>query len=255
MTFQNGRLAGKRAIVTGAGRGIGKAIAAKFLAEGARLVICDVVPDRIAAAAADLSHHGEVHAIAGDITEDAFCHVLIDEAQARIGGLDILASNAGIAIVEPFLEQSMATWQRTLDVNLTATFRLGQLAATAMIAQGSGGAIVNMASTNGHMGERGLAAYNASKAGVVLLTKTMAIELAEHDIRVNCVSPGWIWTDLAAEGGMDPGFITAYLEKIPLGRYGKPEEVANLFAFLASDEASFITGESVVIDGGQLSEE
>jgi 3-oxoacyl-[acyl-carrier protein] reductase len=100
-----------------------------------------------------------------------------------------------------------------------------------------------------------LAAYNASKAGVILLTKTMAIELAAHDIRVNCVSPGWIMTDLSLESGFEPALISQYLAKIPLGRYGKPGEVANLFAFLASDEASFITGESVVIDGGQLAEE
>jgi 3-oxoacyl-[acyl-carrier protein] reductase len=112
-----------------------------------------------------------------------------------------------------------------------------------------------MASSNGHMGEKGLAAYNASKAGVILLTKTMAIELAQHNIRVNCVSPGFILTDLVREGGADEAFISQYTKKIPLGRSGRPEEVANLFAFLASDEASFITGESVIIDGGQLAEE
>jgi len=252
---RQGRLEGKRAIVTGAGRGIGKAIATKFLHEGARVVACDLVADRMAATAAELSAIGEIHAVAGDVTDDAFCHTLVSETERLLGGVDVLANNAGIAKFEPFLEHSRENWDRTLAVNLTAVYRVGQLVAQAMVRQGSGGSIVNMASTNGHMGERGLAAYNATKAGVVLLTKTMAIELAEHEIRVNCVSPGWIWTELAAEGGVDPEMVKAYLEKIPLRRYGKPSEVANLYAFLASDEASFITGESVVIDGGQLSEE
>lgn len=249
------RLEGKTAVITGAGRGIGRAIAEKFLAEGAQILICDIVQDRLEKTATELSPLGDVEALAGNVADPACCSEIVSRAKDRFGRLDILINNAGIAVVQPFLSHRLDTWRQTLDVNLTAMFMLSQEAARLMVDQGQGGAIVNMASSNGHMGERGLAAYNASKAGVVLLTKTMAIELAEYNIRVNCVSPGWIMTDLALEGGHDPTTIEEYTRKIPLGRHGQPHEVANLFAFLASDEASFITGESVVIDGGQLAEE
>jgi len=249
------RLEGKTAIITGAGRGIGKAIAQKFLQEGARLLIADIVPDRIATTAKELSQLGEVHFIDGDVSSAQFCTALVKKAQEVFGELNIVINNAGIAVFEPFLEHTEETWDRTLDINLKSIFLLGQQAARVMVAQGKGGAIVNMASTNGLLGEKGLAAYNASKAGVILLTKTMAIELAKYNIRVNCVSPGFIWTDLTQASGLDEEYVRSYAEKIPLGRYGKPDEVANLYAFLASDEASFITAESVVIDGGQISEE
>jgi len=171
------------------------------------------------------------------------------------GELNILANNAGIALFASFLNHTEEMWDRTMAVNLKSMFLLGQRVARVMIAQGKGGAIVNMASTNALMGERDLVAYNASKGGIVLLTKTMAIELASYNIRVNCVAPGLIRTDLAAEGGINDAFMQAYLQKIPMRRQGTPGEVASLFAYLSSDEASFITGDTVVIDGGQIAEE
>ena len=249
------RLEGKTAIITGAGRGIGKAIAEKFLREGARVLICDIVPERIELSKHELQPFGEVHALIGDVTSSAFCAELIAGARRHFGELHVLVNNAGIAVAEPFLDHSESNWDRTLAVNLKSVFLLGQAAARVMVAQNKGGAIVNIASSNGHMGEKRLAAYNASKAGVILLTKTMAIELAQYNIRVNAVSPGFIMTELAREAGEGEDFLRDYHCKIPLGRAGYPHEVANLCAFLASDEASFITGDSMLIDGGQLSEE
>ena len=221
------RLDGKNAIVTGAARGIGNAIARKFLEEGAQVLICDINAERLVQTARELEACGAVAALAGDLTDPAFCDAVVAQAVGRFGGLDVLANNAGVAVVEPFLEHSLAAWDKTMNVNLRAMFVLGQRVAQAMVRAGSGGAIVNMASSNGHAGERGLAAYNASKAGVILLTKTMALELAAHNIRVNAVSPGFILTELAQEAGLDAATIAAYTRKIPLGRYGRPEEVAN----------------------------
>lgn len=249
------RLAGKRAIITGAGRGIGKATAAKFLKEGASVLAVDIAAERVEQTASELGSLGSIHGFGADVAKKSACEAAVRACVDRFGGVDVLVNNAGVAHFQPFLEATEDAWDHTMDVNLKGVFLMGQAAAKQMVSQGSGGAIVNMASTNGLAGERELAAYNASKAGVLLLTKTMAIELAEHNIRVNAVCPGFILTDLAIESGASPEFVKEYTKKIPLGRYGRPEEVADLFAYLASDEASFITGEGVVIDGGQLSEE
>ena len=248
------RLEGKSAIVTGAGRGIGKAIAAKFLQEGAAVFVCDVDRDRLEDARAELEAYGTVHGLAADVTVREEVEDLVRRARGALGGIDVLANNAGIARYEPFLEITDKNWNDTLAVNLTGVLLCSQVVAREMVEQGSG-AIVNMASTNGILGEPLLAHYNASKAGVVLLSKTMAIELAPHNVRVNSVCPGFILTDLAQEGGISEDEIREYTAKIPLGRYGRVEEVANAFAFLASDEASFITGAELVVDGGQIGQE
>jgi len=249
------RLLGKRAVVTGAGRGIGRAIAERFLAEGASVLVNDVDPDRLAAAAREMSSLGEVASYAADVSDPVAVEAMFAHAEAALGGIDVLAANAGIAHARAFLALTADEWDRTLAVNLRGVFLCGQAAARRMVAQGTGGAIVNMSSTNGLMGERDLAAYNASKAGVILLTKTMAIELAPYGIRANCVNPGWIATELSVETGLDPGFVAAYMAKIPLRRYGRPDDVAAAFAYLASDDASFVTGTELVVDGGQLAEE
>jgi 3-oxoacyl-[acyl-carrier protein] reductase len=249
------RLEGKTAIITGAGRGIGKAIAKKFLLEGARVLLCDIVPERLEQTTLELATFGEVHNLVGDVSRATSCDAVVQKTLDTFGQVDILVNNAGIAVFAPFLEHSEEAWDQTINVNLKSMFLLSQRVAREMVARGGGGAIVNMASTNGLMGERDLLAYNVSKAGVILLTKTLAIELAEHNIRVNCVAPGLIRTELAIEGGSDETFLKDYLPKIPLRRQGTPQEVANVFAYLASDEASFITGETVVVDGGQLAEE
>jgi len=250
------RLENKKSIITGSGRGIGKAIARKFLQEGARVFLVDIHRERLLQTRDELaSLGGEVQAQVADVSQKSQVQDLVETVLKTWGEVDVLVNNAGIAIVENFLDLKEENWDRTLEVNLKSMFLVSQLVAKEMIQRGRGGAIVNMASTNGLVGEAGLAHYNASKAGVVLLTKTLAIELAPYNIRVNCVCPGFIKTELAGEAGFDDAFIAEYVKKIPLNRHGKPEEVANVFAFLASDEASFMTGASVVVDGGQIIQE
>jgi NAD(P)-dependent dehydrogenase (short-subunit alcohol dehydrogenase family) len=177
---------------------------------------------------------------------------MIAKTVETFGRVDILCAIAGIAGGAPFLDLTDTQWDRMLAVDLRGVFVCGQLAARQMIAQGTGGQIVNMSSTNGLVGEADFAHYNAAKFGVVGLTMTMAIELAPHKIRVNAVCPGLIDTRLSADLVSNPAFAAEYRKKIPMGRFAQPEEVAGAFLFLASDDASFITGTTLVVDGGQL---
>ena len=225
------RFDGKRVVVTGGTSGIGEATCRRFRDEGAR-VVSIAVDDGDENIACDVADRAQV--------ERAFAHV--DEL---LGGVDVLVANAGISIRKPFLEIAEEDWRRVLDVNLTGVFHCAQEAARRM----DEGVILMTASTNGLSGHEHYADYNASKAGVILLARTMARELAPR-IRVNAVCPGYVLTPMQRAEYTDE-MLAAVDATIPLGRHARPEEVAALFAFLASDDASYITGAAVAIDGGE----
>jgi 3-oxoacyl-[acyl-carrier protein] reductase len=248
-------LRGKRVLVSGGSSGIGAAAVRRFLEEGCRVFVGGVDEDGVRDTVSTLRHLGEVDGLAGDVSEEGGASALVGAASDVLGGLDVLANNAGIAWREPFLEITAAHWDRMLAVNLRGMFLVAQAVATSMVEQGTGGAIVNMASTNGLAGEADYTHYNASKAGVVLLSKTMAVELGRHGIRVNALCPGYISTPLNERIAADigPDFVESYArERIPLLRTGLPEQVAAAYAFLASEDAAFVTGSELVVDGGQL---
>ncbi|RKN84261.1 SDR family NAD(P)-dependent oxidoreductase [Paenibacillus ginsengarvi] len=246
------RFDGKVVLITGAGRGIGKAVAQRFAAEGALLALLSNVEADLTETADELVSGGSVvRNYVVDVADERQVEAAIAAAESDFGRIDVLVNNAGIAWEEPLLDIKPDNWKKIIDVNLNGMFWVAQSVARRMASQG-GGVIVNMASTNGLVGEANYAHYNASKGGVVLLTKTMAIELGAKGIRVNAVCPGYIQTPMS-EAIDSPEFIEQYIRaKIPLGRVGKPEDVAGVFAFLASDDAAFITGETIVVDGGQL---
>ncbi|MFZ4985095.1 MAG: SDR family NAD(P)-dependent oxidoreductase, partial [Blastocatellia bacterium] len=197
---------------------------------------------------------GAAMAIGTNVASRPEVEALAAEVRSRYGHIDILCNIAGIAPPAPFLETSDQRWDETIDINLKGVFLCSQIVARIMVADDRPGTIVNMASTNGLVGEVDLVAYNASKFGVVGITMTAAIELARHRIRVNAVAPGMIRTRLSqAVLEQNPELTRSYLnDKIPLARFGEPDEVAAAVAFLASDDSGFITGHTLVIDGGQL---
>lgn len=241
------------AIVTGAGNGIGKATAQRLASEGAAVAVADLDQAAAQQTVQEISAAGgQALAVAVDVTARASVEALVATVLENYGHVDVLCNIAGIAVGEPFLQVTDANWQRTLAVNLTGVFLCSQVVARQMVEKGIAGRIVHMASTNGLVGEANLSHYNASKFGVVGLTMTMAIDLAPYNIRVNSVCPGLIKTRLTARSRNDPTWTGEYLKKIPLNRFGEPEEVAAAVAFLASKDSGFITGHQLVIDGGQL---
>jgi meso-butanediol dehydrogenase/(S,S)-butanediol dehydrogenase/diacetyl reductase len=236
----------KRVIVTGGTSGIGAATSRRFVADGARVVAFAYGEDEIARARDEVP--GIAGAIRMDVADPDQVRAAFERADEILGGLDVLIDNAGISIRHPFLDITYEEWQRVLAVNLTGMFLCAQAAARRMVA-GGGGVILMTASTNGMVGHRNYADYNASKAGVILLAKTMALELAPN-VRVNCVSPGYVMTPMQA-AEYTPEMLEDVNARILLGRHALPEEIADVFAFLASDQARYITGAVIPVDAGE----
>ncbi|MCI0626757.1 MAG: 3-oxoacyl-ACP reductase FabG [Acidobacteria bacterium] len=243
------RLMKKVAIITGSGRGIGREIAILFASEGARIVIADVNAENARRAAADITGTGgEAYGLEVDITDPAQVESLMQQTLNKCGRLDILVNNAGVGLNKPFLDTSLEEWERVVRINLTGTFLCAQSAAREMVRRGSG-KIINVASISGQRGGQGRAAYGAAKAGVILLTQVMAVELAPKGISVNAIAPGPVDTDQSRETHTE-ATRHAYHERLPIKRYGELREIANAALFLASDESSFIAGHVLNVDGG-----
>ena len=247
-----GRLADRRVRVTGAARGIGAAIAEAFAAEGARLALldregdqCRHTADRLGAMAFDV-----------DLADPAGATSVTQAAIDALGGIDVLVNNAGILHMAPLLEIAVEDWDRTFHVNVRAMLLTTQVAARAMIAAadsagGAGGAIVNMASMGGKVGSPRQAHYAASKAGVISLTRVAAMELGEHGIRVNCICPGYVLTEMGA-ATRTPEMVATWSAKSPLGRCATADEVADMALFLASEQSRYCTGQAMNVSGGMV---
>lgn len=243
-----GRLDAKIAVVTGAGRGIGRAIAEKISAEGGTVVVSDVNEESAVSTAHALG--GKSIGIRADVADKNSVQAMVDEVANRFGRLDVLVNNAGWDKAGPFVDSDEADWERVVGINLFGTLNTTKAALPLMMEQESG-SIVNLGSDAGRVGSSGEAVYSAAKGGVIAFTKTIAREVARNQINVNCVCPGPTDTDLFASiGGDDPKLRTALTKAIPFRRLGDPQDLANMVTFFASDEADYITGQTISVSGG-----
>ena len=250
-----GRLEGKVGLITGGAGAIGRATARRFAAEGASVVVADRDAARAEEVAAALRTEsgGQALGVAVDVTSDASVAAMVGQAVAAYGRIDILFTCAGVLVSGSVTETSLADWERTLAVNLTGPFLASRHVVPVMLANG-GGSIVHMSSTAGLVGETSIAAYCASKGGVLMLARQMALDYARQGVRVNVICPGWIDTPfndpaIDAAGGKEA--LQPFVDQmVPIGRQGTPDEVADVVAFLASDDARLMTGAIVTVDGG-----
>lgn len=239
------------AIVTGGSRGIGRAAAEALLREGAKVVVSSVRPESVESAVKELSALGSVEGIAADVSVEADVVRLVAETVDRFGGLDVMVANAGIAGDEVNLaDMTVEQWDEMMAIHLRGSFLCGREAARAMRSGGRRGRIVTVGSVSGFESEASGGHYSAAKSGIHGLTRSMAVDFAQWGIRANCVAPGWVRTDMTVDYIPPPG------EKLTgcgvMDRVGEPEEIANAIVFLASENCGFMTGETLVVDGGQL---
>ena len=257
---EKGRLAGKKAVVTGAGRGIGQAIALRLAQEGAHVAAVDIDRDSAEATAGLIRDGGgAAEALTVDLVRVDLIEPMVEEAVSTLGRLDILVNNAGRVEIKPFLDVTETEWDQIMDLNLKGTYFCMQAGARRMIRQGDGGRIINMSSISGRHGRADSSAYAASKMGIISITQSAALALADHGILVNALCPGVVATpmwdhideDRARLFGYERGTARARLvEKIPLKRVAQTEEIAAAAAFIASDENTLITGQAINVDGG-----
>lgn len=251
--YREGRVAGKVAIVTGAASdpGLGNSSAIALAQEGARLVVTDVDEQGAERCAENIRKlGGDALALHHDVTDEDRWTGVVAKTIETFGRLDVLVNNAGIAVLKPLADLSLADWERQISVNLTSVF-LGCKSAVPAISKSGGGSIINLSSVAGLIGLPNCSAYAASKGGVRLMTKALAAELGSQNIRCNSVHPGVIWTNMQADaGGGSRDTAERMSSALPLARLGEPQDIANIIAYLASDESSYVTGAEFVIDGG-----
>lgn len=238
------------ALVTGGAQGIGLACAEALAEDGHRIVLADINADGVAAAAEAMGN-GTL-GLACDMGDPAAVDAMFDRIEAEVGPVSVLVNNAGVAMAGDFLNYSLDDFQRVISINLTGVFQATQRAARTMVDKGIQGAVVNMSSINAQVAIPAIPAYCASKGGVMQITKSASLALAPHGIRVNAVGPGSIDTAMMASVNANPEAMRTAMSRTPLGRPGTAREIADVVAFLASSKASYITGETIYVDGGRL---